>query len=67
MTPAKPLWLRKRLPVGISVQSMESSLEKNRLHTICQEACCPNQGECFSQGIATFLLLGSICSRSCRF
>ena len=67
MIPAKPEWLRKRLPVGAAVQLMEGNLEHNRLHTICQEACCPNQGECFSKGVATFLIMGNVCTRSCRF
>jgi lipoic acid synthetase len=67
MFPAKPEWLRKRLPVGAAVQAMEGNLEQNRLHTICQEACCPNQGECFSKGVATFLIMGNVCTRNCRF
>ncbi len=67
MIPAKPEWLRKRLPVGAAVQLMEGNLEQNRLHTICQEACCPNQGECFSKGVATFLIMGNVCTRNCRF
>jgi lipoyl synthase len=67
MIPAKPEWLRKRLPVGAAVQAMEGNLDKNRLHTICQEACCPNQGECFSKGVATFLIMGNVCTRNCRF
>jgi len=49
------------------VQAMEGNLENNRLHTICQEACCPNQGECFSKGVATFLIMGNVCTRNCRF
>ena len=67
MNPTKPEWLRKRLPVGAAVQAMEGNLEQNRLHTICQEACCPNQGECFSRGVATFLIMGNVCTRNCRF
>src|SRR5512137_2041516 len=67
MNPTKPEWLRKRLPVGAAVQAMEGNLEQNRLHTICQEACCPNQGECFSMGVATFLVMGNVCTRNCRF
>ena len=63
----KPAWLRKRLPVGKGFQEVEQSLMTNRLHTICQEACCPNQGECFSKGIATFLIMGNVCTRNCRF
>ena len=45
--------------MGAAVQAMEGNLEHNRLHTICQEACCPNQGECFSKGVATFLIMGA--------
>ena len=67
MIPAKPDWLRKRLPVGAGVQAMEGSLERSRLRTICQEACCPTQGECFSKGVATFLIMGKVCTRNCRF
>lgn len=67
MITAKPEWLRKRLPIGDTVQWMEDNLEENRLHTICQEACCPNQGECFSRGVATFLIMGNVCTRNCRF
>ena len=53
--------------MGADVQTMEGNLEINRLHTICQEACCPNQGECFSKGVATFLIMGKVCTRNCRF
>jgi len=67
MITAKPEWLRKRLPIGAEVQWMEGNLDENRLHTICQEACCPNQGECFSRGVATFLIMGNVCTRNCRF
>lgn len=63
----KPQWLRKRLHLGGKGQALESDLIALRLHTICQEACCPNQGECFSKGVATFLILGNICTRDCRF
>ena len=67
MIPAKPDWLRKRLPVGAAVQAMEGNLEHNRLHTICQEACCPNQGECFSRAWPHSSSWGAVCTRSCRF
>ena len=67
MMPSKPEWLRKRLPLGAGLQAMEGSLERNLLHTICQEACCPNQGECFSRGVATYLIMGKVCTRNCRF
>ena len=63
----KPSWLRKRLPTGDTYQQVEQNISENRLHTICQEACCPNQGECFSKGVATFLIMGNCCTRNCRF
>lgn len=67
MALAKPEWLRKRLPLGMTVQNVEADLHEQRLHTICQEGCCPNQGECFNRGVATFLIMGAICTRNCRF
>ena len=63
----KPSWLRKGLPIGAVTQRMEEDFMKRGLHTICQEACCPNMGECFSKGVATFLIMGSVCTRNCRF
>ena len=65
--PEKPEWLRKRLPTGKISQEIETDLMKGGLHTICQEGCCPNQGECFSRGVATFLIMGNVCTRNCRF
>ena len=67
MTLEKPHWLRKRLPVDDDSKKVEQDLTIRRLHTICQEACCPNQGECFSKGVATFLIMGNVCTRNCRF
>ncbi len=63
----KPPWLRKRLPTAGATQRVTSGLRQKRLHTICQEGCCPNQGECFSQGVATLLVMGRICTRNCSF
>ncbi|MBW1931110.1 MAG: lipoyl synthase [Deltaproteobacteria bacterium] len=63
----RPSWLKKRLPLGRATKRMEQELMTHCVHTICQEACCPNQGECFSKGIATFLIMGDICTRDCRF
>ncbi|WP_035258412.1 lipoyl synthase [Desulfatirhabdium butyrativorans] len=63
----KPPWLRKKLPIGSMVSGMVDGMEKNRLFTICREACCPNQGECFSKGTATFLIMGNVCTRNCAF
>ncbi len=63
----KPPWLRKRLPMGEVTRQVEKDLMERRLHTICQEGCCPNQGECFSKREASFLIMGRICTRNCRF
>ena len=63
----KPGWLKRRLPTGASYENVRAMLEKDRLHTVCQEAKCPNIWECFSQQTATFLILGSRCTRNCRF
>ncbi|MBW2636311.1 MAG: lipoyl synthase [Deltaproteobacteria bacterium] len=61
--PEKPDWLRKRLPTGKITQEIEADLMKGSLHTICQEGCCPNQGECFSRGVATFLIIQAVRQR----
>lgn len=63
----KPEWLKKRLPLGSIHIQMESGLQERRLHTICQEGCCPNLGECFAKREASFLIMGRICTRNCRF
>ncbi|MDD5723602.1 MAG: lipoyl synthase [Syntrophales bacterium] len=63
----KPRWLRRGLPRGAECRAVRNLVKKNRLHTVCEEALCPNIGECFSHGTATFLIMGSICTRSCRF
>jgi lipoyl synthase len=64
---AKPPWLKRRIPSGATYQGIRELLQKTHLHTVCQEACCPNLGECFSQGTATFLILGDRCTRNCSF
>lgn len=63
----KPPWLRRRITSGGTYQGVYRILQRNQLHTVCQEAHCPNLGECFSRGTATFLILGDRCSRSCGF
>ena len=63
----KPHWLRRRLPSGPEYEEVRQLLRRGRLHTVCQEAACPNQFECFSNKTATFLILGSKCTRNCRF
>ena len=63
----KPHWLKKRLPTGPEYEKVKELVGKDRLHTVCQEAKCPNMWECFSQQTATFLIMGSRCTRNCRF
>lgn len=63
----KPLWLKRRIPSGVTYHKVHRILQKDKLHTVCQEARCPNIGECFSRGTATFLILGDRCTRNCRF
>ncbi len=64
---AKPPWLRRKLPSGPEYERIRSMIGKGRLHTVCQEANCPNQFECFGARTATFLILGATCTRNCRF
>lgn len=63
----KPPWLKRRLPSGPVYEQVRSLLKKGHLHTVCQEARCPNVWECFSQKTATFLILGDKCTRNCGF
>lgn len=63
----KPPWLKRRMPSGPSYEKVRGLLKGCHLHTVCQEAQCPNIWECFSHNTATFLILGSRCTRNCRF
>jgi lipoic acid synthetase len=63
----KPPWLKRRLPTGHTYEKVREVLKNSRLHTVCQEAKCPNLWECFSHETATFLILGNRCTRDCRF
>jgi len=63
----KPSWLRVRLPAPAPFRATSALLDELELHTVCDEARCPNRGECFSSGTATFLILGDTCTRSCGF
>lgn len=63
----KPRWLRQRLPTGAKYEKVRGVLKKRQIHTVCQEAKCPNLWECFSRQTATFLIMGSYCTRNCRF
>ncbi|MDR0656573.1 MAG: lipoyl synthase [Treponema sp.] len=67
ITEKKPDWIRARFPSGETWQEIRRVLEKYRLHTVCDEAQCPNKGECWGMKTATFMILGDICTRSCRF
>ncbi len=63
----KPDWLRVRLGNGQRFQEIKTILREHRLHTVCEEATCPNIGECFGKGTATFMILGDLCTRRCPF
>ena len=63
----KPAWIRARSPADPAVARLKDVLRENRLHTVCEEASCPNIGECFSGGTATFMIMGDICTRRCPF
>ncbi len=63
----KPNWLRVKLPTGKTYQEVRDVVSKNKLHTICQSGNCPNMGECWGAGTATFMILGNVCTRSCSF
>jgi lipoyl synthase len=63
----KPAWIRAKSPAHPEVQRLKQILRDNRLHTVCEEASCPNIGECFAHGTATFMIMGDICTRRCPF
>ena len=65
--PRKPRWLKARFPAGERFSEIKSLLREHDLHTVCEEARCPNIGECFNAGTATFMILGDICTRACGF
>lgn len=65
--PSKPSWLRVKLPIGESYRRVRSLVDEYKLHTICQSGHCPNMGECWGAGTATFMILGNVCTRSCSF
>jgi lipoyl synthase len=65
--PKKPNWLRVKLPIGEEYKHVRGLVDKHKLHTICESGNCPNMGECWGEGTATFMILGNICTRSCGF
>lgn len=63
----KPEWLKVKLPTGENYRKVRKLVDENKLHTICESGNCPNMGECWGEGTATFMILGNICTRSCSF
>jgi len=63
----KPKWLKVKLPTGEKYRKVRSLVDEHKLHTICESGNCPNMGECWGEGTATFMILGNICTRSCGF
>lgn len=64
---AKPKWLKVKLPTQAEAENVRKLLRSNKLHTVCEEAACPNLPECFGHGTATFMILGQVCTRRCPF
>src|SRR5690242_4253881 len=65
--PRKPNWLRVKLPIGEEYRKVRQIVDTHKLHTICESGNCPNMGECWGEGTATFMILGNVCTRSCGF
>ena len=65
--PHKPAWIRAKIPTGPRVQEIKRLLRETNLSSVCEEAACPNLGECFSHGTATFMIMGDVCTRRCPF
>ena len=63
----KPSWLRAKLPTGKGYNEVKHNVREHRLSTVCEESMCPNIGECWNNGTATIMLMGSVCTRACRF
>ena len=63
----KPKWLRVKLPTGKEYREVREVVSEHKLHTICESGNCPNMGECWGAGTATFMILGNVCTRSCGF
>ena len=64
---SRPEWLKVRLPMGPQVEELRRLMRSKSLHTVCEEAHCPNMAECWGAGTATFMILGDTCTRSCGF
>ena len=62
-----PPWIKAKMPGGPKYMELKELMRKKNLHTVCEEAHCPNIGECWERGTATFMILGEICTRACRY
>src|SRR5260370_13365785 len=67
LTPRKPAWLKVPAPGGPNYLSLKHLMRESRLHTVCEEAHCPNIGECWEHRAATFMILGDVCTRNCAY
>ena len=65
--PRKPEWLKVKIPIGENYKKVRNLVDTHKLHTICESGNCPNMGECWGYGTATFMILGNVCTRSCSF
>ena len=65
--PRRPDWIKVRAPSGETFEQLQVLMRSKELHTVCEEAMCPNLGECWGSGTATFLMLGDVCTRTCAF
>ena len=63
----RPSWIRVRAPSGETYERLQTLMRSKSLHTVCEEAGCPNMGECWGSGTATFLMMGDVCTRTCGF
>ena len=63
----RPPWIRVRAPMGETYEEVQQLMRSKELHTVCEEAMCPNLGECWGAGTSTFLMLGDVCTRTCGF
>ena len=63
----RPDWIKVRAPAGETYERLQTLMRSKALHTVCEEAMCPNMGECWGSGTATFLMLGDVCTRTCGF
>jgi len=63
----KPRWLRAKMPSGAKYSGVRQTVRDHRLSTVCEESMCPNIGECWNSGTATIMVMGSVCTRACRF